>query len=35
MKLIIIGDSAVGKSCLVLQFLENKSRDNHEITIGV
>ena len=35
MKLIIIGDSAVGKSCLVLQFIENKSRDNHEITIGV
>lgn len=34
-KFIIIGDSGVGKSCLLLQFIENKIRQNHDVTIGV
>jgi Ras-related protein Rab-2A len=25
----------VGKSCVVLQFIENKTRASHEVTIGV
>lgn len=25
----------VGKSCLLLQFIDNRFRQNHEITIGV
>ena len=32
---IIVGDMGVGKSCLVLQFTENKFRLQHELTIGV
>ncbi len=32
---IIVGDSNVGKSCLLLQFTDNKFRQNHEATIGV
>ena len=27
--------SAVGKSCLLLQFTDNKFRHQHELTIGV
>ena len=34
-KYIIIGDSGVGKSCLLLHFLENTFKSNHEATIGV
>jgi len=34
-KYIVIGDTGVGKSCLVLQFIDNRVRDNHDITIGV
>ena len=34
-KYIIIGDSGVGKSCLLLQFLEGSFKANHEATIGV
>lgn len=34
-KLIIIGDSGVGKSCLVLQYVENKTRLTHDVTVGV
>lgn len=34
-KFIIIGDSGVGKSCLLLQFIQNKIRQNHDVTIGV
>jgi len=34
-KLIIIGDSNVGKSCLMMQFLENKFKTNIDPTIGV
>ncbi len=25
----------VGKSCVVLQFIEQKMNDNHEVTLGV
>ena len=32
---IIVGDMAVGKSCILLQFTENKFRVQHELTIGV
>ena len=32
---IIVGDIAVGKSCILLQFTDNKFRLQHELTIGV
>lgn len=34
-KFIIIGDSGVGKSCLLLQFTEKSFQTSHEVTIGV
>ena len=34
-KYIVIGDTAVGKSCLVLRFIDDRVRQNHDITIGV
>ena len=34
-KFIVVGDSGVGKSCLVLNFTNNKVRQHHEVTIGV
>jgi len=41
-KFIVIGDTGnhhhnpgVGKSCIVLQFIENKTRTTHDVTIGV
>ena len=34
-KLIIIGDSGVGKSCILLQFTDNRFRKDHDLTIGV
>lgn len=34
-KFIVIGDTGVGKSCIVLQFIENKTRSTHDVTIGV
>lgn len=34
-KFIIIGDSGVGKSCLLLHFIDNKFRDKHDVTVGV
>ena len=34
-KLIIVGDANVGKSCLLLRFLDNKYRSSHDMTIGV
>ena len=27
--------TGVGKSCIVLQFIENKTRTTHDVTIGV
>jgi Ras-related protein Rab-2A len=34
-KYIIIGDTSVGKSCLLLKFMDGTFRQKHEITIGV
>lgn len=34
-KLLIIGDSGVGKSCFLLQFTEGDFREDHNVTIGV
>ena len=34
-KYIVIGDTSVGKSCLLLQFLEKKFKFDHDTTIGV
>ncbi len=34
-KFIIIGDTGVGKSCLLLQFIDSRFRLKHEPTIGV
>lgn len=35
LKVIIIGDSSVGKSNIVLQFSENQFVEGHRSTIGV
>lgn len=34
-KYIVVGDSGVGKSCLLTQFTEHKFQTAHEVTIGV
>jgi len=34
-KYIIIGDTGVGKSCLLLQFTDKRFRTDHNLTIGV
>jgi Ras-related protein Rab-1A len=34
-KILVIGDSAVGKSCLLMRFAEHSFTDNHISTIGV
>lgn len=34
-KYIIIGDSGVGKSCLLLQFIDKRFEPLHDLTIGV
>lgn len=34
-KYIIIGDTGVGKSCLLLQFTDARFRNDHDLTIGV
>ena len=34
-KLIIIGDTGVGKSCLLLRATKNEFREEHDVTIGV
>ncbi|KAM3139288.1 hypothetical protein pb186bvf_008508 [Paramecium bursaria] len=34
-KYIIVGDTSVGKSCLLLQYVDRNFRQNHEATIGV
>jgi len=35
LKLIIIGSSGVGKTCLLLRALKNDFKDEHDVTIGV
>jgi small GTP-binding protein len=32
---IIVGDTAVGKSCILLQFTDHSFKHQHELTIGV
>lgn len=34
-KFIIVGDTAVGKSCLLLQFIEQRFMNYHELTLGI
>ena len=34
-KYIVVGDTGVGKSCLLLQFTDNRFRNDHDLTIGV
>ena len=34
-KLIIIGNSGVGKSCLMHRITSNEFMDDHEVTVGV
>lgn len=34
-KLLIIGDSGVGKSCFLLQFIDGSFKEDHNVTIGV
>lgn len=34
-KLIVIGDSAIGKSCLMHRVCHNEFLDDHEVTVGV
>mmetsp|Transcript_21552 Transcript_21552/g.27421 ORF Transcript_21552/g.27421 Transcript_21552/m.27421 type:complete len:110 (+) Transcript_21552:65-394(+) len=34
-KYIIVGDTAVGKSCLLLQFTDKRFQPVHDLTIGV
>lgn len=34
-KYIIVGDSGVGKSCLILSFTDKRFKFDHEVTIGV
>jgi Ras-related protein Rab-2A len=34
-KFIIVGDSSVGKSCLLLQFTDKRFKLAHDLTIGV
>lgn len=35
LKYIIVGNSGVGKSCLLLRYIENKYEPMHDMTIGV
>jgi len=34
-KFIIVGDEGVGKTCLLLQFTDQRYRTHHEVTVGV
>ncbi|XP_039497714.1 ras-related protein Rab-18 [Drosophila santomea] len=34
-KLLVIGESGVGKSSLIRRFVENKFTENHDVTIGM
>jgi Ras-related protein Rab-2A len=34
-KLIIIGDTGVGKSCLMKRVMDNEFKTEHQVTIGV
>lgn len=34
-KFIIVGDTCVGKSCILLQFTDKRFKVTHDLTIGV
>ena len=34
-RVIIVGNTGVGKSCLLMRFSEDKFNENHDVTIGV
>ncbi len=34
-KVIIIGDTGVGKSCMIAKLINNEFRGEHNVTIGV
>jgi GTPase SAR1 family protein len=34
-KILIIGDSAVGKTCILLRYAKDKFTDSHLTTIGI
>merc|ERR1719507_1244680 len=34
-KLIVIGDTGVGKSCLMKRVMDNEFKEEHQVTIGV
>lgn len=34
-RIIIVGDSGVGKSCILQRFISNSFADEHQVTIGV
>jgi len=34
-KLIVIGDSGIGKSCLMHRMCHNEFVEDHEVTVGV
>lgn len=34
-RVVIVGDTGVGKSCFLLRFTENRFKQQHNITIGV
>ena len=34
-KLLIIGDSGVGKTCILLRFTKDKFNESHLTTIGI
>ena len=34
-KLIIIGDSGIGKSCVLKRLVENEFKEDHDVTVGV
>lgn len=34
-RIIIVGDTCVGKSCLLLKFTENSFKESHDVTLGV
>lgn len=35
LKYVMVGDSSVGKSCLLLRFADDQFNENYMITIGV
>ena len=35
LRYIIIGDSSVGKSCILARLMNNEFNDQHNVTIGV